>query len=194
MLHKKSILALALITAPLFVQAAVTQGQLTFTWQATVPATDVLSGAWKFTDPTGGDYTPSVIALQASINDDRSLDLVTQTPATFEIRSVSASNLNSVSAYLASVPSGTGITKPLTLKTTLAAPGEDEVIVVLNDQALNSGSNNAITIQNNVNNTATSMSLALYAKVATDNYTPGGSISFTTPVIFSVNVADSISS
>ncbi|SPW25479.1 PCF8775 [Edwardsiella tarda] len=192
MLHKKSILALALITAPLLAQATVTQGQLTFTWQATVPTVDILSTSWKFTDATGNDYTPSVIALQASIGNDNSLDLVTQSPATFEIRNARASNnLNSISAYLASVPNGTGIISPLTLKTTLAAPSDNEVVVVLNDQALKSGSSNAVTIQNNINNTSATMSLALYAKVAQNNYTPGSSISFSTPVIFSVNVADS---
>lgn len=192
MLHKKSILALALITTPLLAQAAVTQGQLTFTWQATVPATEILSTSWKFTDATGNDYTPSVIALQASIDDNNSLNLVTQSPATFEIRSSRASNnLNSISAYLANVPNGTGIISPLTLKTTLAAPSDDEVVVVLNGQALKSGSSNAVTIQSTVNNTAASMSLALYAKVSSGNYTPSSSISFSTPVIFSVNVADS---
>ncbi|WP_068870588.1 fimbrial protein [Edwardsiella tarda] len=192
MLHKKSILALALITTPLLAQAAVTQGQLTFTWQATVPATEILSTSWKFTDATGNDYTPSVIALQASIDDNNSLNLVTQSPATFEIRSSRASNnLNLISAYLANVPNGTGIISPLTLKTTLAAPSDDEVVVVLNGQALKSGSSNAVTIQSTVNNTAASMSLALYAKVSSGNYTPSSSISFSTPVIFSVNVADS---
>ncbi|MGL5171197.1 MAG: fimbrial protein [Edwardsiella tarda] len=192
MLHKKSILALALITTPLLAQAAVTQGQLTFTWQATVPATEILSTSWKFTDATGNDYTPSVIALQASIDDNNSLNLVTQSPATFEIRSSRVSNnLNSISAYLANVPNGTGIISPLTLKTTLAAPSDDEVVVVLNGQALKSGSSNAVTIQSTVNNTAASMSLALYAKVSPGNYTPSSSISFSTPVIFSVNVADS---
>ncbi|MGG5797251.1 fimbrial protein [Edwardsiella tarda] len=192
MLHKKSILALALITAPLLAQATVTQGQLTFTWQATVPATEILSTSWKFTDATGNDYMPSVIALQASIGDNDSLNLVTQSPATFEIRSSRASNnLNSISAYLANVPNGTGIISPLTLKTTLAAPSDDEVVVVLNGQALKSGSSNAVTIQSTVNNTAASMSLALYAKVSPGNYTPSSSISFSTPVIFSVNVADS---
>ncbi len=192
MLHKKSILALALITTPLLAQAAVTQGQLTFTWQATVPATEILSTSWKFTDATGNDYTPSVIALQASIDDNNSLNLVTQSPATFEIRSSRVSNnLNSISAYLANVPNGTGIISPLTLKTTLAAPSDDEVVVVLNGQALKSGSSNAVTIQSTVNNTAASMSLALYAKVSLGNYTPSSSISFSTPVIFSVNVADS---
>ncbi|MGY0151825.1 fimbrial protein [Edwardsiella tarda] len=192
MLHKKSILALALITAPLLAQATGSQGQLTFTWQATVPATEILSTSWKFTDATGNDYTPSVIALQASIDDNDSLNLVTQSPATFEIRSSRASNnLNSISAYLANVPNGTGIISPLTLKTTLAAPSDDEVVVVLNGQALKSGSSNAVTIQSTVNNTAASMSLALYAKVSLGNYTPSSSISFSTPVIFSVNVADS---
>ncbi len=191
MLHKKSILALALITAPLFVQAAVTQGQLTFTWQATVPATDVISGTWKFTDATGNDYTPSPLVLQASVSDDSSLDLVTQAPASFEIRSnANNNNLNSVAAYLASVPSSTGFTQPLTLKTTLAAPGENEVIVLLNGQPLKVGSSNSTTINNSIGNTSTSMDLALYAKVAQGNYTPGGSVSFSTPVVFSVNIAD----
>ncbi|MGG5413605.1 fimbrial protein [Edwardsiella tarda] len=189
MLHKKSILALALITAPLFAQAAVTQGQLTFTWQATVPATEVISNTWKFTDATGNDYTPSPLVLRASVSDDSSLDLVTQAPASFEIRS-NANNLNSVAAYLASTPSSTGFTQPLTLKTTLAAPDENEVIVLLNGQPLKVGSSNSTTINNSIGNTSTSMDLALYAKVAQGNYTPGGSVSFSTPVVFSVNIAD----
>ncbi|MGY0161640.1 fimbrial protein [Edwardsiella tarda] len=188
-MHKKSILALALIMAPLLAQATVTQGQLTFTWQATVPAADSTSAAWKFTDATGGDYVPRPATLRASVNEDKSLSLVTQTSATFEIRSTNTSNLNTISAYLASAPNSTGITKPLTLKTTLGAPGNDEVVVVLNNQALKSGSNNAVTIQSTVNNTAASMSLALYAKVAQNNYTPGSSISFSTPIVFSVDVA-----
>ncbi|WP_370549736.1 fimbrial protein [Edwardsiella tarda] len=190
-MHKKSILALALIMAPLLAQATVTQGQLTFTWQATVPAAGVASSAWKFTDATGGDYVPRPATLRATINEDKSLNLVTQTPATFEIRSASAGNLNTIAAYLASAPSSAGIVKPLTLKTTLGAPGNDEVIVTLNNQALKSGSNNAVTIQSTVNNTAASMSLALYAKVAQNNYTPGSSISISTPIVFSVDVANS---
>ncbi|MGY0155222.1 fimbrial protein [Edwardsiella tarda] len=188
-MHKKSILALALIMVPLLAQAAVTQGQLTFTWQATVPAGNIVSSAWKFTDATGGDYVPRPITLRATINEDKSLNLLTQTPATFEIRSKSTGNLNTIAAYLASTPIGNGVVKPLVLKNTLAAPGSGEVVVVLNNQLLKLGSNNAVTIQSTVNNTAASMSLALYAKVAQNNYTPGSSISISTPIVFSVDVA-----
>lgn len=190
MLHKKSILALALITAPLLAQAAVTQGQLTFTWQGTVPAEDLASTAWKFTDALGNDYVPTPVALQSIVNEDKSLNLVTQSPASFEIRS-NANNLNSVSAYLASTPANTGFTSPLTLKTELAAPANNEVIVLLNGMPLKVGSGNSTIIENSIGNTATNMDLALYAKIANANYTPGGSVSFTTPVVFSVNIADS---
>lgn len=188
-MHKKSILALALIMAPLFAQAAATQGQLTFTWQGTIPAVDVVSTSWSFTDAAGNDYTPIPIVLQATIADDNTLDLVTQAPATFEIRSAtSANNLSSISAYLASPPVSTGLIKQLTLKETLAAPNAGEVVVVLNNNALKTGSSNAVAIQNNINNAAAAMSLALYAKVEQDGYTPGSSVSFSTPIIFSVDV------
>lgn len=193
MLHKKSILALALITAPLLAQATGSQGQLTFTWQATIPAKTIASTAWKFTDATGADYVPRPVVLQSIINNDNSLSLVTQTPASFEIRSTSNNNLNSVSAYLASVPAIAGLSKPLTVKNTLAAPDAGEVVMTLNGVVLKVGSSDTTSIKNSISNKAISMSLALYAKVAATDYTAGNSISFTTPIVFSVDVATSAS-
>lgn len=196
-MNKKNLLALALLVSPLLAQAAATQGQLTFSWTGTIPAADVVPGDIQFTDSVGGTFTPTPVVLSATVNksDSNSLNLVTTAPVTFQVRpKTTGYTMNSVNAYLASAPTASGLTgSQPTLKTTLAAPENGEVIVVLNGQAMNTGSNNAVQVTGG-SGTEKDVSLALYAKIASGSYTPGGSVSFSTPVIFSVDLTASSAS
>ncbi|AIJ07083.1 MULTISPECIES: hypothetical protein [Edwardsiella] len=182
---KKLALA-ALLAAPLYASAVVTNGQLTFTWQGTIPA-QRLASDWKFVDALGADFIPAPQTLTTAVDtNDNKLTLTTSSPVTFYIQS--DSNINGINAYLASAPIAVGFkgSRQLALQDTAAAPGDNQILITLNNDALKVGSANAINVVDPGNDRP--ISLGLYAKVTRDGYDAGSSVSFTTPVVFAVDL------
>ncbi|WP_379976408.1 Cro/Cl family transcriptional regulator (plasmid) [Edwardsiella ictaluri] len=182
---KKLALA-ALLAAPLYASAAVTNGQLTFTWQGTIPA-QRLAADWRFTDALGADYIPAPQTLTTAVDStDNTLTLTTTSPVTFNIQSDSV--INGISAYLASAPIAVGFkgSRQLALRDALGAPANNQILITLNNAALKVGSANAIDVVGAGSDRP--ISLGLYAKVSGDGYGAGSSVSFTTPVVFAVDL------
>ncbi|AIJ07448.1 MULTISPECIES: hypothetical protein [Edwardsiella] len=188
---KKLALA-ALLVAPLYASADVTNGQLTFTWQGTIPAR-VLSGDWKFVDALGNDYVSTPQTLSTSVDADNNVNLNTSSPVTFNIKSNTGS-INGITAYLASAPVATGFkgSRQLDLQETSTAPENNKVLITINGQALKVGSSDAVTVTGSGNDRP--ISLGLYAKATQDAYDAGSSVSFTTPVVFGVDITSALPS
>ncbi|MDA6077088.1 hypothetical protein O0544_13980 [Edwardsiella anguillarum] len=72
--------------------------------------------------------------------------MTTSSPVTFYIQS--DSNINGINAYLASAPIAVGFkgSRQLALQDTAAAPGDNQILITLNNDALKVGSANAINV------------------------------------------------
>ncbi|HDI1214986.1 TPA: Cro/Cl family transcriptional regulator [Aeromonas hydrophila] len=186
---KKTLIAASLTLIAGMANAAVTNGQLTFSWQGTTPAAPVVPGDFKFTDATGTDWTPSNVSLNMTTSSDGSLSMNSANNMEFFISgSGSTTALNSIKVYLGSNPVSTGFvgSKQLALATT-AAPSNDQVAVLLNSQPLQVGSGNATTL-NGVTGLQHQVSLSIAAKAASGSFTETTVVGFSVPVIFSVDL------
>ncbi|AIJ07050.1 MULTISPECIES: hypothetical protein [Edwardsiella] len=181
----KKLALVTLLAAPLYASAVVTNGQLTFTWQGTIPA-QKLASDWKFVDALGADFIPAPQTLTTAVDTNDKLTLTTTSPVTFYIQS--DSNINGINAYLASAPIAVGFkgSRQLALQDTAAAPGDNQVLITINGEPLKVGNSDAITVTGAGNDRP--INLGLYAKATRDAYDAGSSVSFTTPVVFAVDL------
>lgn len=186
-------LTLTLLSASLSSQAAVSNAQLSFSWVGTVPPATVAGSGWKFTDLLGNDFVPRAQTLQVITDADQKVNFITSQPVVFNLTSNNTNNLNRLDAYLAGQPNVTGLVgnKQLALTQTFTAPGDDEMLVSLNQQALKVGDTNKVQIASCASSTSCTVGLMLHAKVTQGNVAHGSTVNFTTPVVFAVDLASS---
>ena len=195
-----SVLSIAIVSGS--AAAAVTTGQLNFNWQGLVPTAPVTNTAWAFVDALDMPYTPGTEQLNVVLdNTTKGLTATgvkkydffvvpitgAATPGTPVTR---GTTLNSVKAYLGSAPVSSGFVgnKQLTLSTAAAA-ADGEVAITMNGTALSVGSATSTTVPVTAGtNPEAHVVIDMNAKAASADVIEGGAISFTAPVVFSVDI------
>ncbi|MGY0144667.1 Cro/Cl family transcriptional regulator [Edwardsiella tarda] len=200
---KKRVLAVSALTLSILsgtAMADVTPGQLTFNWQGVVPTGSVVGTGWAFVDKLDMPYTAGTEQLNVvldSLTKDVSASGLkpydffivpttgTVTPGTAVTR---GTTINAVKAYLGSTPVSGGFVgnKQLALSTTATATA-GQVAITLNGKALAVGNASAATVDLTGGKEAHVL-IDINAKAAKADVTEGSPISFTAPVVFSVDI------
>ncbi|WP_032243344.1 CS5 fimbrial major subunit CsfA [Escherichia coli] len=195
-----SVLAMATVSGS--VLAAVTNGQLTFNWQGVVPSAPVTQSSWAFVNGLDIPFTPGTEQLNIPLDSNKDITARSVKPYDFFIVPVSgnvtpgapvtrdtSANINSVNAFLSSVPVSNGFVgnKQLTLSTAVEA-AKGEVAITLNGQALKVGSASPTVVTVASNKKESHISIDMNAKAAAADVAEGAAINFVAPVTFAVDI------
>ncbi|EDZ6276110.1 Cro/Cl family transcriptional regulator, partial [Salmonella enterica] len=175
--------------------------QLTFNWQGVVPAAPVNSDAWAFVDGLDIPYTPGTEQLNILVDPaTKDASIASVKPYDFFIVPVTgpvtpgvavtrgAGPMNNMKAFLATNPISGGFVSNKQLAPAAGPQAVNgEVAVTLNGQIMKVGSTNAVTITPTAA-TEAHVLVDINAKAASADVQEGASVSFTAPVIFSVDI------
>ncbi|HIC6969607.1 Cro/Cl family transcriptional regulator [Salmonella enterica] len=192
--------ALTLMLASGSAMAAVTNGQLTFNWQAVVPTAPVTSTAWAFVDGLDMPFVPGTEQLNVT-RTTTGIKAVSLKPYDFFIVPVTgtitpgtavkrdtAKPLAATKVFLGSVPVSNGLVgnKQLALSTAKEA-GDGQIAINVNGQPLKVGNVGAITIGSATDHEE-HIAIDMNASVVNADVQDGASLSFVAPVIFAVDI------
>lgn len=201
---KKKLIALSVLVASVAStssMAVTTNGQLTFNWQGVVPVSPVTQTTWAFVDGLDMPFTPGTEQLNIVVDSGtKNITAVAVQPYDFFIVPITGNasagtavtrnpnaTLNTINAYLGSEPVSGGFVgnKQLALATAATATN-GQVAITLNGTPLRVGSTNGISVTS-ANNEA-HVSIQLNARAVAADVDEGAALSFTAPVIFSVDL------
>ncbi|EUD07270.1 hypothetical protein [Providencia alcalifaciens] len=200
---KTKLIALAALIMSTTSMAAVTTGELRFSWEGQVPTAPIVGSGWAFVNGSDIPYTPSVEQLNMSLDSTGKLTAVSAKPYEFFIVPVTgtptpgqpvnkddAKTFNEIQAYLGSTPVSAGFAQNKQLQLSEQAIANDgQVSITLNGTPLKVGAQNPTPVTRSGNNKSGQVSIQLNAKAASTDITEGASVTFTAPVVFSVNIA-----
>ncbi|HGG6756606.1 TPA: Cro/Cl family transcriptional regulator [Salmonella enterica subsp. enterica serovar Java] len=192
--------ALTLMLASGSAMAAVTNGQLTFNWQAVVPTEPVTSTTWAFVDGLDIPFVPGTEQLNVT-RTNTGIKAVSLKPYDFFIVPITGTAtpgtavtrdktkpLLATNVFLGSIPVSNGLVgnKQLALSTVKEAT-DGQIAINVNGQPLKVGSAAAITIGSATDHEER-IAIDMNASVVKADVKDGASLSFVAPVIFAVDI------
>ncbi|EBK2664553.1 Cro/Cl family transcriptional regulator [Salmonella enterica subsp. enterica serovar Enteritidis] len=192
--------ALTLMLASGSAMAAVTNGQLTFNWQAVVPTAPVTSTAWAFVDGLDMPFVPGTEQLNIT-RTGTGIKAVSLKPYDFFIVPVTGDitngtpvtrdatkSLHSVNVFLGSSPVSNGLVGNKQLALSSAKEATDgQIAINVNGQPLKVGSTSPVLIGKD-SDKEEHIAIEMNASVAKTDVQDGASLSFVAPVIFAVDI------
>lgn len=192
--------ALTLMLASGSAMAAVTNGQLTFNWQAVVPTAPVTSTTWAFVDGLDMPFVPGTEQLNIT-RTGTGIKAVSLKPYDFFIVPVTGTitpgtavtrektkPLLATKVFLGSIPVSNGLVgnKQLALSSVKEA-ADGQIAINVNGQSLKVGSAAAITLGAATDHEE-HIAIDMNASVVKADVQDGASLSFVAPVIFAVDI------
>ncbi|ECE0793631.1 Cro/Cl family transcriptional regulator [Salmonella enterica subsp. diarizonae] len=192
--------ALTLMLASGSAMAAVTNGQLTFNWQAVVPTAPVTSTTWAFVDGLDMPFVPGTEQLNVT-RTGTGIKAVSLKPYDFFIVPVTGTitpgtavtrektkPLLATKVFLGSIPVSNGLVgnKQLALSSVKEA-ADGQIAINVNGQPLKVGSAAAITVGAATDHEE-HIAIDMNASVVNADVQDGASLSFVAPVIFAVDI------